>query len=151
AQTKAMVRRPENFWRSSIVAGSADQPVVYITLADIQAFCNWLSRREGRNYVVPTEMQWEYACRAGTTTAWYCGDDQAKAEEIAWISRNLPNNRVALKPANPFGLFDMHGNVEEICLDSNGRGVIRSGSRVVGAIHCRSASRFTVEKDDQFA
>ena len=75
--------------------------------------------RTGLNVTLPTEAQWEYACRAGTTTSWSFGDNESAANNYMWFSANS-NRRtqpVGQKQATPWGLRDMHGNVWEWCLD----------------------------------
>jgi hypothetical protein len=111
-------------WTDSVVEPNADQrAVIGVSWDDAKAFCKWLSEEEGRTYDLPSEAQWEFACRAGTTTAWHFGDNAAELEKHAVFSRPSfwPAEVVASKAANPFGLFDMHGNADEWCLDWHDR------------------------------
>lgn len=88
-----------------------------------QKFCAELSRIEGAEYRLMTEAEWEFACRAGTTTQFCFGDDPSELNDFAWFEDNcvkvkeLYAHEVALKRPNPFGLYDMHGNVMEWCVD----------------------------------
>jgi len=105
-------------WRSPWHAQGEDHPVVCVTWNDAAAFCAWLAEKEGRPYRLPTEAEWEYACRAGTTTAYSFGDDPEKLEEYAWFAENSDDRyqKVGQKKPNPWGLHDMHGNVTELVL-----------------------------------
>lgn len=99
-----------------------DHPVVNISWNDAVAFCHWLSQKKGAEYHLPTEAQWEYACRAGTTAAWHCGQSDATLEEYAWFTANAADKTHPvgqLKP-NPWTLYDTHGNVWEWCADRYG-------------------------------
>ncbi|MBN2136365.1 MAG: SUMF1/EgtB/PvdO family nonheme iron enzyme [Sedimentisphaerales bacterium] len=97
-----------------------DEAVVFVTWHDAVAFCNWFSEKEGRTYRLPTEAEWEYACRAGTTTPYSAGDrlpkEYHKNQKINWDPTPV-SLKVAATPPNPWGLYDMHGNVEEWCAD----------------------------------
>ncbi|HEX8911464.1 MAG TPA: SUMF1/EgtB/PvdO family nonheme iron enzyme, partial [Humisphaera sp.] len=113
-----------------------DEAVVDVSWDDAVAFCKWLSEREGKPYRLPTEAEWEYACRAGTTTLFHTGD-ALPAGFHKWIDNGrrplyFPDGKlppevrdppaaapltVGRTPANAWGLYDMHGNVAEWCLD----------------------------------
>ena len=98
--------------------GRDGQPVICITHHAAIEYCRWLSAKTGKVYRLPTEAEWEYACRAGTQTAYSCGDDPAKLGEYAWDLDNAEKpQKVGKKKPNPWGLHDMHGNVAEWCLD----------------------------------
>lgn len=155
-----------------------DVAATYVTWEDAERFCERLTIKERGTgqlppdweYTLPTEAQWEYACRAGTTTTFSFGDDDAQLQKYAWYSdkpqTTLPDAkevaafgqlRVGQKKPNPWGLYDMHGNVWEWCRDGYaeiqpvGRNptteqadtfrVIRGGSWWNGAHDCRSARR----------
>jgi formylglycine-generating enzyme required for sulfatase activity len=132
-----------------------DEAVVFVNWYQAQAFCKWLSDQEGLSYRLPTEAEWEYACRAGTTTNYYAGDILGKEFEKAGTEKPL---QVGQTPANKWGLYDMHGNVEEWCHDWYGpyQGepqtdpvgyrtgdfrVLRGGSRGTPSYYLRSANR----------
>jgi serine/threonine protein kinase/formylglycine-generating enzyme required for sulfatase activity len=107
-------------WTSSAVEPNAEQrAVIGVSWDDAKAFCKWLSQEEGVTYDLPTEAQWEYACRAGTTTAWSFGDEASGLSNHAVQGRPSiwPAEVVGSKTPNPFGLFDMHGNADEWCRD----------------------------------
>jgi len=98
--------------------GRKGQPVICITHHSAMEYCRWLSTKTGKVYRLPTEAEWEYACRAGTKTAYSFGDDPSKLDEYAWYVENAEKPQlVGKKKPNPWGLFDMHGNVSEWCLD----------------------------------
>jgi len=123
--------------RDPVSPEEADLPVVNVNWDDAITFCNRLSEREGYRrcyrrrfrrwvchwradgYRLPTEAEWEYACRAGTTTRYAFGDDPAQLEHYAWFAGNAPMQAqaVAQKRPNRWGLYDMHGNVWEWCWD----------------------------------
>ena len=107
-----------------------DSAVIFVSWHDAVAFCEWLSQKEGMPYRLPTEAEWEHACRAGTTTAYWTGDtlpeehrrdnpDERKKTRVV-VEDGIDPLVVARSPPNPWGLHDMHGLVEEWCLDWHG-------------------------------
>lgn len=98
-----------------------DHPVSNISWNDALKYCEWLtSRSDGRErYRLPTEAEWEFACRAGTTTHWSFGDNIGELAEYGWCRTNAEGglHPVATRRPNPFGLFDMHGSKQEWCAD----------------------------------
>lgn len=105
------------------VSKADDEPVTFVTWQQAVAFCEWLSRKEGKLYRLPTEAEWEYACRAGTDTPFNTGDTLTAEQANIGVTRdNKPQTTVAVgsyKP-NAWGLYDIHGNVLEWCLDWHG-------------------------------
>jgi formylglycine-generating enzyme required for sulfatase activity len=146
--------------RTSVPAQTGEHPVANVSWDDAQNFCKQLSAKTGRKVVLPSQAQWEYACRAGSTTAYYFGDDAAKLGDYAWFADNSGNvtHPVGQKKPNAWGLYDMHGNVEQWCSDylpEWGKGpddlttdgwrvrefkVLRGGSYGNHSDACRSAS-----------
>ncbi len=138
----------------------ASNPVEKVTWDEATEFCKKLSAKEGKTYRLPTEAEWEYACRAGTTAVYSFGDDESQLGEYAWFDGNSgrTTHSVGQMKPNPFGLYDMYGNVYEWCQDWYGEyssdaatdpqgptgglsRVFRGGSWFRGAGNCRAASR----------
>jgi len=139
----------------------ADKPVENVSWNEAVDFCDKLSKQEGHQYRLPTEAEWEYACRAGTTTAYSFGEDASRLDRYAWYSGNsdYTTHTGGEKLPNPWGLYDMHGNVWEWCQDryedypsgavtdptgpaSGIYRLLRGGSFVVRTSYVRSALRF---------
>ena len=153
-----------------------NQAAATMTQFAAKQYTKWLSLLDGNFYRLPYEAEWEYACRAGTKTAFYFGDDAGDLDDHAWYSDNSDEQRHEvgkLKP-NPWGLYDMYGNVAEWVLDKyseegyeHAKGkknitaaslyvkpdepyplVLRGGSWELEAEYCRSSSRFSSDDDD---
>ena len=128
---------PEFNWKNLGVPTTDDQPVVNVSWNDAVAFCRWLSEKEKVEYRLPTEAEWEYACRGGTTTLWWTGNSREQTVEAgnvvdATATAKFPDWKYAVRSndgyvfaapvgkfaPNPFGLYDILGNVWEWCQDA---------------------------------
>lgn len=154
-------------------SGDPDHPVERISWNDIQTFLAKLNAQpeSGMTFMLPTEAQWEYACRAGTTTLFNSGDSEESLSTVAYFSEN---SNGAYRPVgdllpNAWGLYDMHGNVSEWCLDRCGSNyyghsplkdptdsspdtkvrTVRGGDYTAVAMGCRSAFRYARMPDDR--
>ncbi|NBW87127.1 MAG: formylglycine-generating enzyme family protein [Planctomycetia bacterium] len=168
AQWKAVMGEVPSMWQD------ADRPVEEVSWNDAVAFCRKLSelpeeRAAGREYRLPTEAEWEYACRAGSKTAYSFGDDEGSLGEHGWFDGNSDGQThpVARKKPNAWGLHDMHGNVWEWCSDWYGEypagattdpagpaggsdRVFRGGGWSDTAGDCRSALRGRRDPEDRY-
>jgi formylglycine-generating enzyme required for sulfatase activity len=95
--------------------GRGKRPVINVSFNDAQAYVNWLAQQTNKAYRLPSEAEWEYAARAGTQTVWFWGNDENKAEDFAWFTKNSDDKTQSVGEKNPnaFGLYDTAGNVYE--------------------------------------
>ncbi len=169
-------KETEWFLRPELIWTKGKEPVINIRMSDAYLYLDWLSKQTGNRYRLPTESEWEYAARAGTTSAFHFGDEvtckevhfhslfpynEAKEKRRWYLPKCAPMAQaleVGTKPANDWGLHDMHGNVWEMTdspwqeshLNSNRDGssdvisswvVTKGGSWFDAAVHSRSAAR----------
>ena len=136
-----------------------DYPAFYVSWEDAQEFIQQLNIRGKDKYRLPTEAEWEYACRSGSVTKFFFGDDDNHLVDFAWFIKNCGEagedypHRVGSKRPNPWGLYDMHGNVGQWCQDWMGpypgsaqtdpTGPSSSGGRVVRGGYWNGSSRYS--------
>jgi serine/threonine-protein kinase len=122
--------QPEISWRTPDFSQTDEHPVVAVTWNDAQAFCDWLTIKEGARYRLPTEAEWEFVCRAGTETIWPTEKASSGVGDAAWDIENSgkATHPVAGKTPNAFGVFDMQGNAWEWCADYYDAGFYRQSS-----------------------
>jgi formylglycine-generating enzyme required for sulfatase activity len=168
AQWKRVMGSVPSNWKDD------DRPVEMVSWDDAMEFCKKLSelpeeRKAGRVYRLPTEAEWEYACRAGTTTTYSFGDDESKLGDHAWFDEHggAQTHPVGYQKPNAWGLYDMHGNVSEWCGDWYGhygsgpatdpQGPSGASSRIDrggdwhnAARFCRSANRSWQDPSDRY-
>ncbi len=134
-----------NYYKKMNLSDNA--PIIGVSWHDAKAYCDWLSEKTGDTYRLPTEAEWEYACRAETTKKWSFGDNEEELEKYAWYDKNSAGatHIVGTKDPNPWGLCDMHGNVWEWCEDwydeDKNTKVLRGGSWDSDADRTCSANR----------
>ncbi len=121
--------------------GHTGYPIISEGYQGATKFCEWLSKATGKKYRLPTEIEWEYACRAGRPDMPLSGAD---LDKVAWFDANSDSKThpVAQKAANPWGLYDMLGNVMEWCQGADGKPIARGGSWVQKANQIGCAARF---------
>ncbi|MFZ5585775.1 MAG: formylglycine-generating enzyme family protein [Thermodesulfobacteriota bacterium] len=183
--SKGFVQKRGANWRhpqgpGSDIIGRGDHPVVQVSWSDAQAYCRWLGSRDGRRYRLPSEAEWEYACRAGTTTPFAFGETISADQVNYFAKKPYPGGepgvyRAGTTPvgslaANAWGLYDMHGNVWEWCQDrldvdyysyspekdpqgppDGAERVVRGGAYNFSAVGVRSARRWGRPADQGYS
>jgi formylglycine-generating enzyme required for sulfatase activity len=176
---------PSHFKGDGSTSLTNNRPVEQVSWEDAVEFCDRLSQYTGRTYRLPSEAEWEYACRAGTTTPFHFGQtittdlanydgESTYGDGVEGVNRGETTEVGSFGVANNFGLYDMHGNLDEWCLDDwhdnykdaptdgsawfssddklsdkSGRAVLRGGSWLVIPQNCRSASRSSYIRDER--
>jgi|GEM_PF-6681484 len=114
------ITQPDNWRNNKMPSGCEDHPVTGVNWHQTNAYCASLSQNSWLRFRLPSETEWEYACRAGTASRWFCGDQEEELREYAWYRRNSNNTLqpVAARRPNPWGLYDMSGLVWEWCSSS---------------------------------
>jgi formylglycine-generating enzyme required for sulfatase activity len=161
--TAVMGKNPSQFTGAAL-------PVERVTWDEATEFCKRMTAMTGTTYRLPTEAEWEYACRAGSTGLWSFGDDERALQRFAWYDENArqTTHAVGTRKPNAWGLCDMHGNVWEWCSDwyaatayaggdatdptgppAGEARVMRGGSYGAVAPACRAANRFYTASDQR--
>ncbi|MFH1060887.1 MAG: formylglycine-generating enzyme family protein [Pseudomonadota bacterium] len=183
--SKGFVRKRGADWRhpqgpESDINGRGSHPVVQVSWNDAQAYCRWLGSKDGRYYRLPTEAEWEYACRAGGTTPFAFGENVTADQANYFAKKPYPGGQpgiyratttpVGSLAANPWGFFDMHGNVWEWCQDrldldyyayspkkdpegppDGAERVVRGGAYNFPAVGVRSARRWGLPPEQAYS
>src|SRR5437899_339736 len=126
----AVTRPAKPYVEMSFGMGKDGYPAISMTQHAANKYCQWLSAKTGQFYRLPTEAEWEYACRAGTTTTYFFGSDTNQLKDYAWYEDNsdFKYQKVGKKKPNPWGLYDMYGNVVEYVLDQYDADYYKQGS-----------------------
>jgi formylglycine-generating enzyme required for sulfatase activity len=161
---------PKWSWRDNGFPQTDQHAVVTVSWNDAEAFCQWLSRKEGKAYRLPTEAEWEYACRAGSTSRYYFGDDPNDLVKHGWFEDKVDYSPpvIGTKAHNAWGLYEMHHTVLQWCNDwfdaryytsspvenpkgpkSGNKRVLRGGCFAGDRLGGRSASRDEREPDSR--